>query len=77
MLQLIDAELVLGGRKMLHDIALELGEGELHSILGMNGTGKSTLASLIMGLSGYAPIAGRVLFYEEDITALSVSERAQ
>jgi len=77
MLQLVDIELVLGGRKILHDVDLELDEGEVHSILGMNGTGKSTLASVIMGLSGYAPTAGRVLFYEEDITALSVSERAQ
>jgi Fe-S cluster assembly ATP-binding protein len=77
MLQLTDIELVLGGRKILHDVRLELGESEVHSILGMNGTGKSTLASVIMGLSGYAPTAGRVLFYEEDITTLSISERAQ
>ena len=77
MLQLTDIELVLGGRKILHDVDLELGESEIHGILGMNGTGKSTLASVIMGLSGYAPTAGRILFCEEDMTALSISERAQ
>jgi len=73
MLQLTDIELVLGGRKILHDVDLELGESEIHGILGMNGTGKSTLASVIMGLSGYAPTAGRILFCEEDMTALSIS----
>jgi Fe-S cluster assembly ATP-binding protein len=77
MLQLTDIELVLGGRKILHGINLDLGESEVHSILGMNGTGKSTLASVIMGLNGYAPTAGRILFCEEDITALSISERAR
>jgi Fe-S cluster assembly ATP-binding protein len=77
MLQLTGVELVLGGRKILHDVDLELGETEVHSILGMNGTGKSTLASVIMGLNGYAPTAGRVLFCGEDITAFSISERAQ
>ena len=77
MLHLIDIELVLGGRKILHNVNLELGVNEVHSVLGMNGTGKSTLASVIMGLNGYAPTAGRILFCEEDITALSISERAQ
>jgi Fe-S cluster assembly ATP-binding protein len=77
MLQLTDIELILGGRKILHHVDLELGESEVHSILGMNGTGKSTLASVIMGLNGYAPTAGRILFCGEDITALSISERAQ
>ena len=77
MLQLTDIELVLGGRRVLHDVDLEIGEREVHGILGMNGTGKSTLASVVMGLNGYAPTAGKVLFCGEDITALPISERAQ
>lgn len=52
-------------------------EGEIHAILGANGTGKSTLAYAIMGLSGYKPSRGRILFAGEDITEKSVTERAK
>ncbi len=77
MLELIDVELELSGRKILHSINLKIREAEIHSILGVNGTGKSTLASVIMGLSGYESITGKVLFRGEDITGLSVFERAR
>ncbi len=77
MLQLADVELVLGGKKILHDLSLHLEKGEVRSVLGMNGTGKSTLASVIMGLSGYRPTAGKVLFLGDDITELPISERAK
>ena len=55
MLQLVDVQLVLGGKKILHDLNLHLEEGEVRSVLGVNGTGRSTLAFVIMGLSGYRP----------------------
>jgi len=77
MLQLSDVSLVLDGRSILHDINLRVGESEIHSILGMNGTGKSTLAAVIMGLRGYAPTNGRILFCGEEITALPITERAR
>jgi len=77
MLQLIDIEVVLGGRPILHNLNLQVGEAEIRSILGMNGTGKSTLASVIMGLSGYEPKSGRILFRGEDITKLPIPERAR
>ncbi len=77
MLQLIDVGLELNGRKILHGVNLSISEAEIHSILGVNGTGKSTLAAVIMGLSGYASATGKVLFRGEDITGLAISERAQ
>jgi Fe-S cluster assembly ATP-binding protein len=77
MLRLTDVELVVGERKILHDVNLHIKEGEVRSILGMNGTGKSSLASLIMGLSGYHPTAGTIQFFGEDITELPISERAK
>jgi Fe-S cluster assembly ATP-binding protein len=77
MLQLRNLELVLNGKQILHDLNLEIRRGEIHSILGANGTGKSTLATVIMGLSGYHPTAGKIIFNYEDITALSISERAR
>ena len=77
MLKLINIELNLNGKRILYDLNLEVRKGEIHSILGANGTGKSTLSSVIMGLSGYQPTAGRILLNEEDITNLPVYERAR
>lgn len=77
MLQITGLNLILGGRPILHDLNLQVQEAEIHSILGANGTGKSTLASVLMGLSGYSPTSGRILFYGEDITRLPISERAR
>ena len=77
MLQLKNLGLVLNGKQILHDLNLETRAGEIHSILGANGTGKSTLASVILGLSGYREIAGSIIFHGEDVTSLPVSERAR
>jgi len=77
MLKLENLEFRAGGKTILHDVNLHVREAEIHSILGANGTGKSTLAAVIMGLSGYKPTAGRIFFRGEDITDLPVWERAR
>jgi Fe-S cluster assembly ATP-binding protein len=76
-LQLQNLGLVLNGKQILKGLNLETRPGEIHSILGANGTGKSTLASVILGLSGYREIDGRILFHGKDVTELPVSERAR
>ncbi|MCS7216246.1 MAG: ABC transporter ATP-binding protein [Candidatus Bipolaricaulota bacterium] len=65
------------GRAILRGVDLAVAEGEIHAILGANGTGKSTLAHALMGLSGYRPARGRILFAGQDITEKSVTERAR
>jgi Fe-S cluster assembly ATP-binding protein len=77
MLRLTDISLIRGGKSILHDLDLEVAEGEVHAVLGLNGAGKSTLAAVVMGLGGYAPSAGRILFRGEEITRLPLSERAR
>ena len=77
MLDLVDVGLVIGDRPILHDLNLHVLPGEIHAILGTNGTGKSTLASIVMGLSGFSPTSGKVIFQGEDITSLSISGRAK
>ena len=59
---------------ILEDINLEL-ENEFVAITGPNGSGKSTLAKIIMGLC--QPTSGRIIFEGEDITPLSIDERAK
>lgn len=77
MLRLTDIALVRNGKRILHDLDLEVAEGEVHAVLGLNGAGKSTLAAVVMGLGGYAPSSGRIQFRGEEITRLPLHERAR
>ena len=58
-----------GSRQILKGIDIDLREGELVSILGASGGGKTTLFHIIAGI--YAPDEGRVLLKGEDITGRS------
>ena len=55
------------GRTIIEDISIELREGELVSLLGVSGAGKTTLFHVLSGL--VSPEEGRVLLSGEDITA--------
>lgn len=54
------------GVEIIHDISLELKEGELVSLLGVSGGGKTTLFNMIAGLS--MPDEGKIYLEGEDIT---------
>ena len=49
------AEVRIGGRQILRDVSLTIGQGEFIAVLGPNGAGKSTLMKAILGL---LPLAG-------------------
>jgi Fe-S cluster assembly ATP-binding protein len=63
-------------REILSDCSFAVFPGEIHSLIGPNGTGKSTLACLVMGCSGYRPDGGRILFGGRPIEGLPLPERA-
>jgi len=65
-----------GDRSILEGLDLNVPSGTIHALIGTNGTGKSTLAYIIMGLSGYAPTSGSISFNGTDITGLPIHERA-
>jgi Fe-S cluster assembly ATP-binding protein len=65
------------GKKILNDLELALEAGEVHALIGANGTGKTTLANLVMGCSGYTPSSGEILFQGEPIKSLPMYERAR
>jgi Fe-S cluster assembly ATP-binding protein len=77
MLDVEKLELKLNGKTIINDFSLHVDKGEIHGILGENGTGKTTIANLIMGTNNYKPTAGRITFEGQDIAELSVSQRAQ
>ncbi len=77
MLEVKDLRLTLNGNPILREINLEVRKGEIHTILGVNGAGKSSLAYCLMGSEGYRPQKGEIRFLGKDITGLSISERAR
>ncbi|MBT2762477.1 Fe-S cluster assembly ATPase SufC [Paenibacillus sp. FSL W8-0187] len=64
------------GKEILKGINLEMKGGEVHAIMGPNGTGKSTLASALMGHPKYEVTEGKVLLNDEDVLEMEVDERA-
>jgi len=60
---------------ILHNLSLELNEGEIVSVIGPNGAGKSTLLKTIFGL--LKPREGRILLKNEDISGLKPFKIAQ
>ncbi len=68
---------VVDSRTILNRLNLTIHYGEIHALIGTNGTGKTTLAYLIMGCSNYRPTKGRIIFDGKDITNLPIHERAR
>lgn len=64
------------GKEILKGIDLEIKGGEIHAIMGPNGTGKSTLASALMGHPKYEVTDGKVTIDGEDVLEMGVDERA-
>jgi Fe-S cluster assembly ATP-binding protein len=66
-----------GGKRIIDGLDLAIPSGEVHALVGTNGTGKSTLAYLIMGCEGYRPASGEIVFGGRVINGLRVHERAR
>ncbi len=64
------------GKEILKGINLEIKGGEIHAIMGPNGTGKSTLASALMGHPKYEVTEGTAVLDGADILEMGVDERA-
>ena len=64
-------------KTIIQDLSLTINDGEIHVIMGPNGTGKSTLSKIIMGNPKYELIQGDIIFNGESITSLTVDERAK
>jgi Fe-S cluster assembly ATP-binding protein len=65
------------GKSILDGVDLVVAPGEIHALIGTNGTGKTTLALIVMGSEGYAPTSGEILLDGRPITRLGIHERAR
>ena len=73
MLKLQNIKKSFDGKEVLKDISIEVGDGEIVSILGPSGCGKTTLLNIILGLTN--PDSGEINFNGEDITRVPMEKR--
>ena len=74
-LQAVDLNKTYRGRKVVDDVELEIGQGEVVGLLGPNGAGKTTTFYILVGLA--RPDSGRVLLNDSEITDLPMYLRAR
>lgn len=75
-LEIKDLYVSVAGKEIIKGFNLTIKQGEVHALMGPNGTGKSTLSNAIMGHPNYEITSGQVLIDGQDITELSVEERS-
>ena len=76
MLSIRNLRVSIKGKEILKGINLQVNAGEVHAIMGPNGTGKSTLTYVIAGREGYEVTEGEIIFKGRNILGLSPEERA-
>lgn len=72
-----DLKASVEGKEILQGVNLEIKGGEVHAVMGPNGTGKSTLASVVMGHPKYEVTEGSITLNGEDVLEMEVDERAR
>ncbi len=72
-----DLKVSIEGKQILKGLNLKVKQGEVHAIMGPNGTGKSTLAYTLMGHPSYSVDSGMVTFKGKNLLDLSVDERSR
>ncbi len=63
------------GKEVLHGVEFDISKGEMLSLVGRNGAGKSTIAKLMCGFEKEEK--GKILYMGEDISDKSIKERAE
>jgi len=77
LLEIQDLRVNIGDKLLLKGVNLIIRQGEVHALMGPNGTGKSTLAYTLMGHPGYAVTGGKILLDGSDIISRPPEERSR
>ncbi len=72
-----DLHVSIEGKEILKGFNLIIKQGEVHAIMGPNGTGKSTLAYTLMGHPSYTVTSGEVWFKDQNMLELEADERSR
>ena len=65
-----DLHVRVGDKTVLNGVNLIVNRGEVHALMGRNGTGKTTLAYTLMGHPKYEVLSGKIFLDGEEITAM-------
>jgi Fe-S cluster assembly ATP-binding protein len=76
-LEIRNLHVSIEGKEILKGLSLDLPKGEVHAIMGPNGTGKSTLAYALMGHPSYEVTEGEVFFNGKNILDMEPDERSR
>jgi Fe-S cluster assembly ATP-binding protein len=77
MIHIKNLNVSINGKKILKDLSLDIKPGEVHAMMGPNGTGKSTLASVLAGKEEYEVESGEVTFKGKNLLEMAADERAR
>lgn len=76
-LEIKDLHVSIEDKEILKGLSLTIKQGEIHAIMGPNGTGKSTLAYTLMGHPNYTVTGGEVLLDGENVLEMEPDERSR
>ncbi len=76
-LEIKDLHVEIEDNEILKGVNLTIKSGEFHAVMGPNGTGKSTLASAVMGHPSFEITQGSITLNGEDVLEMEVDERAR
>jgi Fe-S cluster assembly ATP-binding protein len=76
LLNIKNLHVAIDGKEIIKGLNLGVNKGEIHAIMGPNGTGKSTLAAAITGREGYEVTQGEIWYKGKNIVDMPAEERA-
>jgi Fe-S cluster assembly ATP-binding protein len=76
-LEILDLHVAVEGKQILNGVNLDVEQGQIHALMGPNGTGKSTLANALLGHPSYEITSGSIRFKGKDINELDPAERSR
>lgn len=77
MLKITNLHVSINDKEIIKGLNLEVKAGEVHAIMGPNGTGKSTLANVIAGKEMYVVTKGEIIYKGKNLLDMAVEDRAR
>jgi Fe-S cluster assembly ATP-binding protein len=77
LLEVRNLHATVNGTKILKGLDFTVKSGEIHAIMGLNGSGKSTFAKVLAGHPAYEMTEGTLLLDGQDLSSLAPEERAR